>query len=223
MPVKKAPIAVPVPRPNSAPTSAPKAVPAAVPATATKPGSVPVKAAAKPLPQTPVVALPVAATATADEVHEEEDNSLQVILDKFSDIQTQIKEFNALLKLHQKSFARLQKQSKKAERKRAGARKTQSGFAKPSKLSEELCVFLGIDKGSELARTQVTKLITNYIKTHNLNDAANKRKIIPDVPLQRLLNYKVGTDPELTYFNLQRFMKHQFIKAVPAPVAVDVA
>lgn len=61
-----------------------------------------------------------------------------------------------------------------------------------------------------MARTEVSKEINNYIRTNKLQDASNGRKIIPDSKLKTLLNIK--DDEELTYFNLQRYMKHHFIK-----------
>lgn len=201
--------------PTTAPTTAPKVAPTAVKA-ATK--AIAPTAVAVPV-ATATVAVPV---VTGTEESDADDESLAVLLEKFSSIQTLVKEFHGLLKAHQKVFNKLQKQSKKAERKRAAARKTQSGFAKPSKLSDELCEFLKVDGGTEMARTAVTKLITNYIKTNSLNDKVNKRKIIPDALLQKLLNYKPGTSEELTYFNLQRYMKHHFVKAAAAAAAVVV-
>ena len=89
-----------------------------------------------------------------------------------------------------------------------------SGFAKPSLISKELCMFLGVENGSEMARTEVTKHLTTYIKEHNLQDQENKRKILPDSKLQKLLN--VTPTDEVTYFNLQRFMKVHFPKSASA-------
>ena len=63
-----------------------------------------------------------------------------------------------------------------------------------------------------MARTEVTKYLTKYIKEHNLQDEANRRKILPDNSLQKLLN--VGTDDEVTYFNLQKYMKVHFPKKI---------
>ncbi len=89
-----------------------------------------------------------------------------------------------------------------------------SGFAKPSLLSDELCKFMGQPKGTLLARTEVTKFITGYIKDHNLQDPAFKRRILPDTKLKKLLSVPKNT--ELTYFNLQTYMKHHFPKPVVA-------
>ena len=87
-----------------------------------------------------------------------------------------------------------------------------SGFAKPSKLSPELCAFLGRDNGTELARTEVTKEITKYIREKNLQDPTYKRRILCDTKLGNLLQTKEGD--EVTYFNLQTYLKPHYIKAV---------
>lgn len=89
-----------------------------------------------------------------------------------------------------------------------------SGFVKPTKISDELATFLGKDKGSMMARTDVTKEMTAYIRQHKLQDKDNGRKILPDTKLKKLL--KVSDSEELTYFNLQKFMSPHFEKAVKA-------
>ena len=116
--------------------------------------------------------------------------------------------------MHQKSYLKLLRQSKKAEKKRALAKKTPSGFAKPSLLSDELCTFLGVPSGTTMARTQVTKQITNYVKSKNLLKADNKRVIIPDATLKKLLAVPDGD--EVTFFNLQKYMKHLFVRPATA-------
>jgi chromatin remodeling complex protein RSC6 len=83
-----------------------------------------------------------------------------------------------------------------------------SGFAKPTVISDELCDFLGKNHGSEMARTEVTKHLTKYIREHELQDQANRRRILPDPKLRKLLNVPQGD--EVTYFNLQKYMKVHF-------------
>ena len=85
-----------------------------------------------------------------------------------------------------------------------------SGFAKPALISPALCHFLGCPLGTEMARTEVTKFLTNYIKEHNLQDQTNRRHIIPDNKLQALLNVNETEEDKLTYFNLQKYMKVHF-------------
>ena len=68
-----------------------------------------------------------------------------------------------------------------------------------------------------MARTDVTREINKYIRSHNLQDKENGRKINPDTKLQTLL--KLNNTDELTYFNLQRYMSPHFAKSVKAVVA----
>ena len=112
----------------------------------------------------------------------------------------------------EKAVAREVKNAQKAsnkKRKSSGARKP-SGFVKPTRISDELAEFLGKTSGTEMARTEVSKEINQYIRTNDLQDKTNGRKINPDTKLTKLL--KLTKDDELTYFNLQRFMKHHFVK-----------
>ena len=92
-----------------------------------------------------------------------------------------------------------------------------SGFAKPTLISDELCTFLGKPSGTEMARTEVTKSITAYIKEHSLQHAENKRRIMPDTALASLLH--VDDSVELTYFNLQKYMKVHFPKSTTSASA----
>lgn len=140
------------------------------------------------------------------------------------EISKRIQQINHLLsdlktdfKVLEKSFARDLKVAQKAsgrKRKVTNANRQPSGFVKPTLISDELAKFLGKPAGSELARTEVSKEINAYIRTHNLQDKNNGRLIHPDSKLSVLLNIKSGD--ELTYFNLQRYMKHHFIKTVVA-------
>ena len=62
-----------------------------------------------------------------------------------------------------------------------------------------------------MARTDVTREINLYIRTHSLQDKENGRKINPDTKLATLL--KLNKSDELTYFNLQKYMSPHFAKA----------
>jgi chromatin remodeling complex protein RSC6 len=73
---------------------------------------------------------------------------------------------------------------------------------------------MGKPAGTQLARTEVTKFITTYIKQHNLQDSVSKRNINPDAALKSLL--AIPDTETLTYFNLQKYMKVHFPKPVVA-------
>ena len=127
-------------------------------------------------------------------------------------------EVKRLQKRSKKELADAQKRSRGKRSKQAGGadkpKRAPSGFAKPSEISKTLCDFLGKPIGTEMARTEVTKYITQYIKTNNLQNPENKRHIIPDAKLGHLLN--VQDNEVVTYFNLQKFMKHHFPKSAAA-------
>ena len=121
-------------------------------------------------------------------------------------------EFRVLEKKWTRELKAVHKINSKRKRK-TGAR-APSGFVKPTRISDELAVFLGKEKGTEMARTAVTRDINSYIRAHKLQDPENGRKINADTKLASLLKLK-KTD-ELTYFNLQRYMSHHFAKSVKA-------
>ena len=99
---------------------------------------------------------------------------------------------------------------------------TTSGFLKPVKISSEMSTFTAWDPSKTYSRTEVTRFICNYIKEKNLNDQSDKRNINCDAKLKKLLKYDPA-DPKLpkdengktlplTYFRLQQYLKHHFIK-----------
>jgi upstream activation factor subunit UAF30 len=126
-------------------------------------------------------------------------------------------EFRTLEKKWARELKAAQKQSSK--RKRKAGNRAPSGFVKPTRISDELAKFLEKPSGTEMARTEVTRDVNKYIRTNNLQDKENGRKINPDSKLAALLKLK-KTD-ELTYFNLQKYMSHHFAKATKEVVAVD--
>lgn len=97
-----------------------------------------------------------------------------------------------------------------AKRKKSKGSRAPSGFVKPTAISKDLAKFLGVAEDTKMARTDVTKMITAYVKDNKLQAPNNGRKIIPDKKLMGLLNCKASD--EVTYFNLQKYMKPHFIK-----------
>ena len=131
---------------------------------------------------------------------------LQQLVGLFSTVKN---DFKTLEKTVSRELKNAQKSSSK--RKRSGVARQPSGFVKPTRISDELAEFLGKTIGTEMARTSVSKEINQYIRTNSLQDKDNGRKIIPDAKLTKLL--KINQGEELTYFNLQKYMKHHFVKA----------
>jgi len=120
-----------------------------------------------------------------------------------SSVISQIKGLEKNVKKQMKKYERdIKKQSKMSKKK-------PSGFAMPTKVSEKLSDFMGLTEGQQVARTEVTKYIINYIKTNNLQNPNNNQSIIPDVKLKSLFD---NHDGEITYFNIQKHMNKHFIK-----------
>ena len=132
-------------------------------------------------------------------------NTLSSFKSQISMMAAQVKSLEKTVKKHMKQLEReAQKNKNKGNRKA-------SGFAVPSKISFDLCEFMGKPECTEMARTEVTKYMIQYIKNNDLPDKDNKKIIKPNNALKSLLNVK-PTD-EVTYFNLQKYMNRHFIKA----------
>lgn len=212
---------------TSAPVAAPTATAAATAptATATKPRAKKVKAeVAVETATTPVSENTVASTDAAAVVAPEV-SSITARMTEFNAKLQQLVSFLSAMKMDFKSLekvvAREMKIAQKAssrKRKTSGNRKP-SGFIKPTLISDELAAFLGKANGIEMARTDVSREINAYIQANELKDKTNGRKIHPDAKLAALLKFPVNTEEELTYFNLQRYMKHHFVKAEPVATA----
>ena len=161
---------------------------------------------------TPAVqAAPVAEAApavpTLSESFGELLGQLQALRSQLTSVTGQVR---ALQKRADRELKNAHKASKKRQ-KRTGNR-APSGFVKPTKISSELANFLGKPKGTEMARTEVTREINKYIRANKLQDKDNGRIILADTKLRKLL--KLKKDDELTYFNHQRYMSPHFAKNV---------
>lgn len=73
-------------------------------------------------------------------------------------------------------------------------------------VSSALSELLGGDK--EMARTEVTKKIWEYIKANNLQDPSDKRIIVPDAKLATVL----GSEP-VHMMKMSGLVNKHFIKA----------
>lgn len=132
------------------------------------------------------------------------------VLNNLSQTRTQImlvqQQIKSLEKNVKKQMTVLKKESNKNKQK--GNRKP-SGFAKPTKVTNELCNFLNKKEGTEIARTEVTRFLSTYIRLNNLQNKDNKKIILPDEKLKYLLG--ILDNEELTYFNLQKYMNKHFL------------
>jgi len=150
----------------------------------------------------------VPSDASGAEVAPVKDNAVSVIIEKVNNLFASFKEVQNLLKVLSKDYEKQQKIIEKAQKKRQNAKISPAGFAKPNKISDELCDFIGVPHGTEKSRTDITRFINSYVKEHNLNKPENKRFIIPDDKLKKILN--VGDKEDINYFILQKLISHHF-------------
>lgn len=167
-----------------------------------------------------------AAPAVTHSVQEQ----FEIMLETVATLTATVRSIQTQLKAAMKDVVRMSKdvakRTAKASRKVAAKKDGEaanggvakpSGFDKPTLLSDTLSHFLGQPNGTRLGRTDVTRLVNAYIKSKDLQDPADKRRIIPDNSLRAVLSLQ--DDDVLTFFNIQRYIKHNFIKEeVPAVV-----
>ena len=190
------------PTPSTLSTTTPTVVPTVVPTV-----PVPVSVVAV----EPVLTAEVTKVISTSEQIEQDFDS---IVSKINDLKNLQNSISLELRKLQKNIGRHIKDNKRKKKRVSDPNKPKrnpSGFAKPAPISSELCDFLEKPYGSEMARTDVTREITQYIKKENLQDENNRRIILPDEKLQVLMKFPKGDEP-ITYFNLQKYLAVHFIK-----------
>ena len=132
------------------------------------------------------------------------------ILNSLGNFKLQINTLHQQVKILEKNVKREFKGLKKeVDKNKNKGNKKPSGFANPTKVTDELCAFMNKKDGTDIARTDVTKALIDYINKNNLQNSDNKQIIIPDEKLKTLLG--INDNDKVTYFNLQKYMNKHFI------------
>ena len=164
----------------------------------------------------PVSALPVApaspvASAVESKTVEQEISELVKVHQEFRDKSV------AAIKTLQKLQKRVAKEMKEAGRRRRSKKeddgtvkeKRPTIFTTPVTLKDDLCVFLGKPKGSQMTPADVTRAFSAYVDSHKLKDVEKGHTIHPDPAMRKVLGVKEG-DP-LTYRNIQSFLYKLYV------------
>lgn len=142
--------------------------------------------------------------------HSEIGSAFESIIDNLSSFKVQISNIQQQIRVIDKSIKKQMKAHEKDVAKRAKkTARAPSGFARPSKVTKELCDFMNKEEGTKIARTEVTRALVSYIKSNKLEKKENSKIISPDDKLKFLLG--VDESDELTYFNIQKYMNKHFI------------
>jgi chromatin remodeling complex protein RSC6 len=146
------------------------------------------------------------------EIYENIFKQFDSILEDLTNLKTNFSSIQNKVKILEKNVKKdYKKLSKEAEKNKNKGNRKPSGFAKPTIVSKELCEFLNKSEGTQIARTDVTRALIDYITKNNLQNNTNKQIIVPDDKLKVLLGIK-DNEPSLSYFTLQKYMNKHFIK-----------
>lgn len=129
------------------------------------------------------------------------DNQINMLKDMKKDMK---KDIRNLERVAQRALIREQR----SERRRGNV---QNGFLRPLRVSQEMLNFTGWEPSKLYSRVDVTRFICNYIKSRGLQNVYDRRQIVPDESLTRLLQYDQSNGP-LTFCSIQRYLQRHFIK-----------
>ena len=126
---------------------------------------------------------------------------------QLADTHTEIKAINTLLFRYSKKCIKIMDQNVSNSKRRP------RGFACPSKVSDELCDFMGKPRGTKISRTETSSFLSQYIAANGLQDPQRKSVIIPDTKLIQLFGEDaIKSGDDLNYFNMQKHITPHFLK-----------
>lgn len=149
------------------------------------------------------------------EIIEEENNNSQflkscdLLLDKITkNYKEQRDDLRQLMKQHRQEM----KNVKKGSKKKKSTKKT--GFTKPELVPEGLAKLVGLEVGTEMPRTELTKEVYAIFKDRNLFYENDKRVLRADKEIKRVFdlpdNVNDSTDPKdengLNFYNIQTYI-----------------
>lgn len=128
--------------------------------------------------------------------------------------QKSLQQMKPLMKVLEKECKKLRNTS--GRRKRGGGAPSAS-LQEPLVISPELNIVLGNEVGTRMKRPDITQAMSNYTKNNNLKDVDNKRVIVLNDDLARILKKPEGEPParagdRIDLFKLLGFLKHHITK-----------
>jgi len=84
------------------------------------------------------------------------------------------------------------------------------GFCRKCSISDTMCDFLNLPRGTPSSRVEVNKAIHDYIKTNGLIDKETPQCILPDDKLWSILSNEAKGN-KITYFSMQKYIKHHYL------------
>jgi chromatin remodeling complex protein RSC6 len=146
----------------------------------------------------------------------QKNESIEIVMttnDKFQHILQTLTELKKTIVTVIDDVKKLQKEKKKTKN-----TNLKSGFVKQVPVTPVLAEFVGIKLNDIISRVDVTKFITEYIKTNDLQVKENKQHFTLDKKLANL--FSMDENSQIHYFKLQAHLKDHYPKQTPQ-VAVN--
>jgi hypothetical protein len=180
--------------------------------------AVPVVAAPAPVVAAPVVTATEATTTAAVE-QVDVAREFTSLVETVNTLRATLATVFSNMKKLEKQIPRELKKAAKGRRRRTAVveggeakPKKETVFTKPTPISDALCTFLTLPKGSSLSRSEVTTRVCRYARDNKLMAG---QVIKADASLRKLLGLTEAQ--ELKILNLQSFLKTHYLKPAVAP------
>lgn len=155
------------------------------------------------------------ANEVVSEVERKMEQRLQDMIEELKDYKAMVNgmcnNFIEQLTDAKREIKQLKRTQKKPRPTNINAPKKPFVFGVPTGLSDQMCEFLGLPAGTQMTRNDVTHQIHLYCKQHNLLADGDRRIINPDAKMETILSPRANGE-QLTYLNLQHYIKHNYPK-----------
>jgi hypothetical protein len=143
-------------------------------------------------------------------------NKLNKYVETIAKMNSELKQLVSVGKTLEKDFNQIVKLLAKKNKNKSNENRALTGFAMPTYLTDEMYDFLNkntelkVEKGQKVYRIAVTRMLNKYIKDEGLRKEDDMRYFVPNTTLHRI--FRSTENDEVSYFNLQKYIKHHFIK-----------
>jgi len=124
---------------------------------------------------------------------------------------SEIKEMFSVLEKKAKKLSHAVEMAIKKEKKPEKKERKPCGFAVSSKVTPEMCEFMGRKEGDLISRIEITQYLNKYIKEKDLENPENRQNIIPDESLWKILGEEARNE-KITHFTIQKYLNKHFVK-----------
>jgi chromatin remodeling complex protein RSC6 len=145
-------------------------------------------------------------------------HNLEKMVASMAELNTQMSEMREMFGQLEKKTKKLNhvidmvvKKEQKSTSNKSKRERKPCGFAVSSKVTPEMCEFMGKENGTLISRIEITKYLNLYIKEQGLENPENKQIIVPDEKLWKILGDE-AREEKITHFTIQKYLNKHFVK-----------